>query len=401
MYRYIENGSVTTPQGFKAAGIFCGIKKKRKDLALITSDVPCTPAGVFTTNMVQAAPVLLSKDVVGNNNVVSALVCNSGNANACTGEQGYKDALQMQMYTAGLLGVSKDSVIVSSTGVIGQTMPMKNVMDGIEKVIPELSYDGGNDAAEAIMTTDTKMKSFAVEIPMGNANVKIGCIAKGSGMIMPNMATMLAFLTTDVKVEKSLLQEMLTAAINKSFNKISVDGETSTNDMAIILSNGVSGVEIFAGSEKQKVFQEALNDICIKAAKSIVSDGEGATKLITINVTGADSNEDANLVGKTIANSPLVKTAIYGEDANWGRILSSAGMSGAKINASKTSVFFNDLPVLLPNYQIVLDEEKAAKVLAEKEFSININLNGGAGSATWWTCDFTEDYVKINSRYRT
>lgn len=400
MYKFINNGTVTSANGFKAAGIFCGIKKKKKDLALIYSAKPCTAAGTFTLNKVKAAPLLISQEVIKSNNLINAVLVNSGNANACTGDEGYNNAKLMQSQCAEKLGVKPENVLISSTGVIGQQMPMENLLNGINNIIPFVSAFGGHEAAEAIMTTDTKQKSFAVHIEIGEETFTIGGICKGSGMIMPNMATMLAFITTDAKVEKSLLQKILFDAVNVSFNKISVDGETSTNDMVTVMANGVSGVEINT-PEKEEEFQNALNAICVEMAKSIISDGEGATKLITINVTGANTKTDADLVGKSLSNSPLLKTAIYGEDANWGRIMSSAGMSGADFYPEKVTIKFDEHAVLLPDYNIVLDESIASKILSKKELNININLNGGKFSSTWWTCDFTENYVKINANYRT
>lgn len=400
MYKFINNGSVTSADGFKAAGIFCGIKKKKKDLAMIYSAEPCSAAGTFTLNKVKASPLLISQEVIKKGEDVHAVLVNSGNANACTGEEGHKNAQKMQSVCADKLSLKPENVLISSTGVIGQQMPMENLLNGINSIVSAISESGGHEAAEAIMTTDTKLKSFAVNVEVGNESFKIGAICKGSGMIMPNMATMLAFITTDAKVDKSLLQKCLSNAVELSFNKISVDGETSTNDMVTILANGASGVQINT-NVKEESFQKALNAISIEMAKSIAADGEGATKLITINVTGANTKKDAELVGKSLSNSSLLKTAIYGQDANWGRIMSSAGMSGADFNPENVTIKFDDHAVLLPDYKIVVDESEASKILSKKELNININLNGGQFSSTWWTCDFTEDYVKINAHYRT
>jgi len=278
---------------------------------------------------------------------------------------------------------------------------MDKLLAGIDEIVPQLSAEGGMDAAEAILTTDKKIKSFAVKVKLEKGDVTIGAICKGSGMIMPNMATMLAFATTDADIEQSFLQEMLLNAVTVSFNKISVDGDTSTNDMVVLLANGISKINIGKNSADAIAYQEALNAVCIEMAKSIISDGEGATKLVQINVSGAHTKEDANLVGKAVANSPLVKTALYGEDANWGRIMSAAGNSGAEIDPARMSISFGNLPVVLPNYKIVLDEQAAKEILSKKEIQININLNGGMESTTWWTCDFTEDYIRINADYRT
>ncbi len=401
MYQLIENGSVTSAKGFKAAGIFCGIKRKKKDLALIYSELPCTTAGTFTLNKVKAAPLLISQEVIKKSEHTKAVLINSGNANACTGDEGFNDALDMQKWCAEKLNIFTNEVLISSTGVIGQKMPMEKIKSGIDEIVNQLSEQGGFSAAEAIMTTDTKIKSFAYEVKLKKSNVIIGGICKGSGMIMPNMATMLGFISTDAAVEKSLLSELLVNSVQKSFNKISVDGETSTNDMVVLLANGASGVAIEKDTEDMKIFQEALTSLCILMAKSIVSDGEGATKLVTVNVKNVKSQVDADLIGKSIANSSLVKTAIYGADANWGRILSAAGQSGADFEPSKVSILFNDLPVLLPNYSLVLDEEQASKILSQSEFSINIDINNGIENSTWWTCDLTEEYVRINADYRT
>lgn len=401
MFQFIDNGSVTSPKGFKAAGIFCGIKKKKKDLALIVSDKPSTAAGVYTLNKVKAAPLLISKEITESDALVSAILINSGNANACTGEEGFRAAKETQKKTAEKLNISPENVLLSSTGVIGMKFPVEKILDGIEQIVQELSVDGGIDAAEAIRTTDTTTKSFALKVKLSSDEVTIGGICKGSGMIMPNMATMLGFITTDAKIEKSLLKKLLFNSTNISFNKISVDGETSTNDMVVILANGLSEVEIKEGTVDEKIFQSALNEISITMAKSIVADGEGATKLISINVTGAKSQLDADLVGKSLANSNLLKTAIYGKDANWGRIMSAAGMSGAEFEPEKVSIFFDDHEVLSSNFNIKLDEEKALSILSRKEILLKINLGEGKFSSTFWTCDFTEEYVKINANYRT
>jgi glutamate N-acetyltransferase/amino-acid N-acetyltransferase len=401
MYQFIENGSVTSTSGFEAAGIFCGIKKKKKDLALIYSHTLCNAAGTFTLNKVKAAPLLISQEMIKNKSQLKAVLINSGNANACTGDDGLKDAKFSQYYCASSLGINPSEVLISSTGVIGQKLPMGKLLSGIDEIVSNLSTNGGLDAAEAILTTDKKTKSFAVKVELEDGEVTIGAISKGSGMIMPNMATMLAFITTDANIEQSLLQQMLVSSVNISFNKISVDGDTSTNDMVILMSNGVSKINVEDNSKNKILFQEALDAICIEMAKSIISDGEGATKLVEIKVTGAHSKEDANLVGKAVANSPLVKTALNGQDANWGRIMSAAGNSGADLDPAKMTISFGDLPVVLPDYNIVINEEAAKEILSKHEIQININLNGGAESTTWWTCDFSEEYIRINADYRT
>jgi glutamate N-acetyltransferase/amino-acid N-acetyltransferase len=401
MFQFIENGTVTSVPGFKATGIHCGIKKKKKDLALIYSEVPCNAAGTFTLNKVKAAPILISQKIIEKKNKVKAILVNSGNANACTGEQGHNDALTLQNYCSVKLDVKPDEVLVSSTGVIGQPLPMEVLMKGINKITGSLSCSGGIDAAEAILTTDLKLKSYAIKIKLTYGEITIGGICKGSGMIMPNMATMLAFLTTDADIEQPLLQELLLSSVNKTFNKITVDGDTSTNDMVILLANGISGISIQKESEDYNLFLHGLNLISEEMAKSIIVDGEGATKLIKVTVNSAKTISDADNIARSIANSPLVKTAFNGADANWGRIISAAGKSGADFNPLNTDIFFDDLPVMLSGYRIVIDEEKASEILNKDNFSVSLELNEGECSTTWWTCDFSQEYIKINANYRT
>jgi glutamate N-acetyltransferase/amino-acid N-acetyltransferase len=403
MYQFIKNGSVTSSKGFKAAGIHCGVKEKSKklDLALIYSSEPCTVAGTYTLNKVKAAPLLISRDTVKKSKYVKAVIVNSGNANACTGEEGNLDALDMQKKCAEGLKINQNEVLIASTGVIGQRLPLNKIKSGIDKIISALSVKGGIDAAKAIMTTDLKVKSFAVKVKLTSGDVSIGAVCKGSGMIMPNMATMLAFISTDAKISKQDLYDILLNSVKKSFNKISVDGDTSTNDMVLLLANGASGISIDKNTDDYISFKNALDGICIKMAKSIASDGEGATKLITINIKHAKSEKEADTVAKSISNSPLVKTAFYGGDANWGRILSAAGQSGADIDPAKVSICFDKLPVLLPDYKLVIDEAKAAKILSKPEITVTVDLGNGENESTWWMCDLSEDYVKINANYRT
>jgi glutamate N-acetyltransferase/amino-acid N-acetyltransferase len=395
------DGSVTSPKGFLAAGIHCGIKKSRKDLALIYSPTPCSAAGTFTLNKVKAAPLQISQAAIHTGQSIHAVLVNSGNANACTGTPGLEDALDCRQWMAAELGVDPTSVLISSTGVIGQRLPMDKLQSGIGIIAHRLTNEGGWDAACAIMTTDTHAKSLAVKIATAKGEITIGAIAKGSGMIMPNMATMLCFLTTDASVDRRLLQSMLLEAVDRSFHRITVDGDTSTNDMVVALANGLSGISIEEGSEDRAQFQMALTVLCAELAKQIVTDGEGATKLITVIVEGAHTQEDAVQVGKRIANSPLVKTAIHGQDANWGRILSAAGSSGVPIDPERITIFFDNEPVLLQGYTIVLDEEKATAVLGKKEVTIKVHLGAGQHASRWWTCDLSADYVRINASYRT
>jgi len=401
MFQFIKNGTVTSVRGFKAAGIHCGIKRSKKDLAIIYSDLPCNAAGTFTLNKVKAAPILISQSIIEKKNKIKAILVNSGNANACTGEQGHNDALTIQKCCAAKLGINSDEVLISSTGVIGQLLPMEIILEGVNKITDSLSCTGGLDAAEAILTTDLRLKSYALKIKLSKGEITIGGICKGSGMIMPNMATMLAFLTTDAEIEQPVLQELLLKSVNKTFNKITVDGDTSTNDMVILLANGKSGISIQKDSEYYNHFLTGLNIICEEMAKSIIVDGEGATKLIKVTVNSAKTTLDADIIAKSIANSPLVKTAFNGADANWGRIISAAGKSGADFNPLNTNIFFDDLPVMLAGYKIVIDEEKASEILNKDNFSLSLDLNEGECSTTWWTCDFSQEYIKINANYRT
>ncbi len=401
MFVPIDKGSITSVKGIKAAGIHAGLKRKRKDLALIVSDTPASVSGTFTLNKVQAAPLQISKKIINRGNKIRAILINSGNANACTGETGYKDALEMQKLCAQKLNMDTNEVIISSTGVIGEYLPMDILKNGIETIVNKVSPDGGVDAAKAIMTTDTKAKHCAYKIRLKEGEVTLGGIAKGSGMIMPNMATMLAFIATDAEIGNKVLRKMLLDSVGNSFNKISVDGDTSTNDMVVMMANGVSGVKITEGSENEKIFSEALQQMTVQMAKEIVKDGEGATKLIELNVIGGKSEDDVNKIAETIANSPLFKTAIYGSDPNWGRIIAAVGRSGVNINPAKIEIMFDDVVILGRDYTHDFDEEEATAVLSKKEISITVNLNEGKASTTWWTCDFTEKYIEINASYRT
>jgi glutamate N-acetyltransferase/amino-acid N-acetyltransferase len=391
-------GGVTAPLGFRAAGIYCGIRKVKKDIAMIVSDVPATVAGVFTLNKTQAAPVLVDKLQLKNSPVCSALVVNSGNANACTGERGMNDAWEMVKTTARVLNIPEAHVMVSSTGVIGQYMPMDKVVPAIAELAGKLSVAGNADAAEAIMTTDTFAKEAAVKFTLGKSVVTIGGVAKGSGMIAPNMATMLAFVTTDIAIAPALLTKALGAANNRSFNRISVDGDMSTNDMVLVLANGLAkNGKITENSEEFQFFVAALEYVLIKLAKMIAKDGEGATKLIEIMVKGARSEEEAAQAARAVANSNLVKTAIHGADANWGRILAAVGYSGIDFNPDIVEISFGELPILKKNYEIVLDEEKAKELLLKDTVVIVVDLNQGNQFARFWTCDLTKEYVHINA----
>ena len=393
---------ITAPKGFKAAGIHCGIKKSKKDLALIFSDSPATAAGVFTLNKVQAAPVLLCKQHLNKSNTFRAIIVNSGNANACTGVKGYEDAINMAEKTAEVLGLDPKEVFVSSTGVIGEMLPMDKLLTGIDSIVNHLEVDDNLSAAEAILTTDTFVKSESITFMIGDKEVNIGGIAKGSGMIHPNMATMLAFVTTDAAIDKEIFQTVLKDVTDKTFNRIVVDGDTSTNDMVIALANGQSGIEsIKPGTEAYNLFSENLCKVLKKLSIDIVSDGEGATKMIEITVDGALNDNDAEKAARTVALSPLVKTAFHGEDANWGRIIAAVGYSGIDFDPDKFEIIINGTPILKQNYTVTLPIEDANKTLKPKNIKLHLKLNGGNGKATCWTCDFSEEYVKINGSYRT
>ena len=394
---------VTAPTGFTAGGVHCGIKKAKKDLALLYSSRPAATAGVFTTNIVAAASVVVDKIQLQKSPYMRALVVNSGNANACTGERGMHDAFAMVRKTARALGLLEQEVLVSSTGVIGQFLPMDKIGAGIEAAASDLTREGHTAAAEAILTTDTFAKELAVQYDQGGVPITLGGIAKGSGMIAPNMATMLAFVTTDARVAPDLLRQTLKNAADRSFNRITVDGDTSTNDMVTVMANGASGhPELVRESDPgYGAFYAALEHLLVRLSKMIVVDGEGATKFVEIQVVGARSEEEAVTAARSIANSNLVKTAIHGEDANWGRILAAVGYSGIAFVPEDVEIFFGDVPILRKNYQIDFSEERAKEVLVKKEIAITVDLHLGPASATFWTCDLSKEYVAINANYRT
>lgn len=396
------SGGVTAPLGFKAGGTVCGIKKNQlPDLAIIYSEVPAEAAGIFTTNQVQAAPVILSKEFLKKGKA-QAIIANSGNANACVGAAGLEAARRMAAAAGKALNIPMDSVLVASTGVIGVALPVEKIEKALAEKADFLSDTGSPAAARAIMTTDTFPKEAAVEIELGGATVRIGGIAKGSGMIHPNMATMLGFITTDAKIEQTLLQKAIAAAGERSFNRITVDGDTSTNDTLFILANGLAkNPPITTVNNEYQTFVQALTEVCLALAKMIARDGEGATKLVEIKVAGARSEAEAVKVGKAVATSNLVKTALFGEDANWGRILAAVGYSGVTIDPDRIHIYLGDLSVYQKGTGLVFDEAKAKEILSGKEILIKIDLGDGAAAASVWTCDLSYDYVKINGSYRT
>ena len=403
----IKNGTITDVKGFKAAGITAGLKKSgKKDLALIYSEYKAVSAAVFTKNLVKAAPILVDMENIKSENT-QAIIVNSGNANACTGEDGYKNAKKMTEIIAEKLNLHPTEVLVESTGIIGVQMDMEKVASGLEKIVPELSEEGGHNAGEAIMTTDTFPKNLAVKIEIGGKEVTIAGIAKGSGMIHPDMATMLAFLVTDISIDKKLLQKVFSKSTDDSYNMVSVDGDTSTNDMAGILANGAAGNTKITdeNSEEFKIFKEALNFVNKELAKSIAKDGEGATKLIEVTTKNARTMEDAKKVSKSIITSSLFKAAVFGSDANWGRILCAVGYSGAELIVDKIEIFIKGedkiIQVAKNGMGIDFGEEEVEKILKEEKVGVIVNLNDGNYDATAWGCDLTYDYVKINADYRT
>ena len=388
-------------QGFKAAGIAAGIKKKnKKDLGLIVSEVPAGVAGVFTCNKVQAAPVLLTKERI-KSGTCQAIIVNSGNANCCTGEQGMADAATMAQLAASGLAIAEDMVLVASTGVIGQPLQIQKVEAAVPKLIDSLSPQGFLDLAEAVMTTDTVTKTVSSQGNIDGKNFTVTGVVKGAGMIRPDMATMLCFVCTDVEVESEVLKTTLVKAVERSFNRITIDGDTSTNDTAIVMANGLSGAVIQSPAHI-KIFQKVLDEILRDLAKQLIRDGEGVTKLVEILVQGAASDSDARQIADTVAHSPLVKTAFFGEDANWGRIIAAMGRSGAEVAPDKIDVYFDQVQMVKAGMgcgKIV--EAEATKVLKKPEFAVTIDLNLSAGTAAMLTCDFSVDYVRINADYRS
>lgn len=404
----VIEGGVTAPKGFQAAGIFAGIKKDKKDMAMVYSEVPCVVAGTFTTNVVKAAPVKWDQHVVYEVGKAGAIVANSGIANACTGEEGYGYCRETAAKTAELLHISEDQILVASTGVIGRQLPMDKIKGGVEKMIPLLSDTkaAGTLAAESIMTTDTIKKETAIEFTLGGKTVTIGAMSKGSGMIHPNMGTMLCFLTTDCAISPDVLQDALYEVTKVTFNRVSVDGDTSTNDTCCILASGAAENQLIDWkSEDYDVFYGALKFVCTELAKKIAGDGEGATKLVTCTVSGSRSDEAAEKLAMEVIRSSLVKAAMFGADANWGRVLCAMGYSKAPFRPECVDVSFasaaGSIAVCKAGEGMEFDEELAKKVLSQDEVEIQVNVNEGEHAVTAWGCDLTYDYVKINGDYRT
>ena len=399
-------GGVCAAKGFSANGVHCGIRKNqgKKDLSLIFSSVPCSAAAVYTTNLVKGAPLTVTKKHLSNG-IAQAVICNSGNANTCNAN-GIEIAEKMSALAAKALGISSEDMIVASTGVIGQPLSIAPIAAGLPELVAGLSPEGGKAAAEGVMTTDTVMKEVAVEFTLGGKTCHLGGIAKGSGMIHPNMATMLVFLTTDAAITPAMLQKALSGDIAGTFNMLSIDGDTSTNDMVTVLANGLAGnPTVDAEGEDFTAFMKALNSVTIALCRKIAGDGEGATKLLECKVSGAADLDTAKTVAKSVICSSLLKAAMFGADANWGRVLCAIGYSGANVDVNKVDVAFHSaagtVEVCKNGAGLDFSEEFAKKVLLEKEIEILVELNSGEFSSTAWGCDLTYDYVKINGDYRT
>ena len=391
--------SIVSPTGFKAAGVACGLKPEGRDLALIVSDRPANAAGMFTTNQVTAAPVRLNRTHLQDDQA-QAIVANSKNANACTGDQGLIDARRMAELSADTLGLTPEQVLVNSTGVIGVPLPVDKIESGIPEAAVQLCEEGWEAAAEAIMTTDTVTKMATVKMEYAGRALTLCGIAKGAGMIAPNMATMLAFLATDATLSPEDLKTALGEAVSKSFNCITVDGDMSTNDTVLILANGASEGDRLSG-QGNEAFQEGLDAVCISLAKQIARDGEGATKLITVLVSGARCEDDAKKIGLSVANSNLVKTAVFGKDPNWGRILCAVGYAGVPIEENRISVSMADIPIYEKGEGLHFDNDTAVDALSNGEVEIRIDLGEGNEKAEIYTCDLTYNYVRINAEYTT
>ncbi len=402
-------GGTTAAKGFQAASTAAGIKyKDRQDMAMLYSEAPCRAAGTFTTNIVKAAPVKWDQKIVCESKAAQAVVVNAGIANACTGEEGMEYCRATAEKAGGLLGVPADWVLVASTGVIGKQLPIERICAGIEMMVPALreGYESGHAAARAIMTTDTHEKEAAVEVEIGGKTVTIGGMCKGSGMIHPNMCTMLSFVTTDAAISQELLQEALRADVEDTYNMISVDGDTSTNDTCLLLANGMAGnTEITEKNQDYETFCAALHFVNETLAKQMAGDGEGATALFEVTVIGAETKEQAKVLSKSVITSSLTKAAIYGHDANWGRILCAMGYSGAQFDPEKVDLFFESaagkMQIIKDGVALDYSEEEATKILSEPAVTAIADIKMGTETATAWGCDLTYDYVKLNADYRS
>ncbi|MBL7085063.1 MAG: bifunctional glutamate N-acetyltransferase/amino-acid acetyltransferase ArgJ [Candidatus Omnitrophica bacterium] len=393
----VVSGGITAPKGYLASGIHCGIKYKNKDLALIYSKVPSLACGVFTQNRVVGAPLKITKDHLKNNKA-QAVVINSGNANCCTGKRGLDDARKVCQVIAKGLDISLRDVLTASTGIIGKRLPVEKIKKASAALINKLSAKGSTQAAQAIMTTDTKPKQISVQLMIGKTKVRIGGVAKGAGMIQPQLATMLGFITTDAAIDKTRLKKALKAAVDNSFNLITVEGDTSTNDMVLVLANGLAGNKSMSAQDL-KVFQKGLNFVCLSLAKMIVQDGEGATKFVEVYVEGAKNIAQAERIAFKVANSPLVKTAIFGENPNWGRIAASTGMADKDVEQKNLSIYLGGIKVLEKGAALKINQQRLKKIFKKKDIQIRVGLGLGKYAARVFTCDLSNEYVKINAEY--
>lgn len=398
----IEDGTITTPAGFQAMGIHTGVKKRRRDLGMIYCESPANAAAVYTTNIIQAAPIQVTKESLAQEGRLQAIVVNSGNANACTGDQGEADAFEMRRLTAQKFKIEEHLVAVASTGVIGEYLPMEKIRAGIEEILPERSMEGAKNFNEAILTTDTDSKSTCYQATIKGKKVTMAGSAKGSGMIAPNMATMLSFITTDLVISSENLKKALRQVTDQTFNCITVDGDTSTNDTVILLASGKAEHEPLTETDQDwSVFLELLRKTCEDLAKMIAKDGEGATKLIEVVVNGAKTDREALQVAKSVVGSSLVKTAVYGEDPNWGRIICAVGYSEATIDPNTIDLTIGSTQILKNSLPVSFVEEEVQQHLAKDEIKMIIDLHVGEGSGKAWGCDLTYDYIQINASYRT
>lgn len=394
-------GGITAPKDFKASALTCGIKRRKKDLALIFSSIQAVACGMFTQNRVKAAPILVNKEHL-NKTTAQAIIVNSGNANCCTGMQGLKNAYLMAELAAQELGINREDVLVASTGVIGRQLPMEKIKKAIPSLVDNLSKDSSRAVAEGIMTTDKFPKESAVKLKIKGKDVILGGVAKGAGMIHPNMATMLCFITTDVYITRRALKLALSEAVDRSFNSISIDGDTSTNDSILALANGSAGNKLLDRRDKDfGVFSKALNYLTEHLAKSIVRDGEGATKFVEINVRNAKTLDGAKRIARKVATSPLFKTALFGQDPNWGRIAACAGASGVVFDPKRLDIYLGKIKVVKGGVGSSKSKAELRRLFKNKDLEITVDINSGRKNYTMWTCDLTSDYIRINAHYTT
>lgn len=401
-FSVVEEPDVTAPRGFRAAGVHCGVRRKRLDLGLIVCDVPAVTAAVYTTNTFQAAPLKVTQSSLQVDGKMQAIVVNSGNANACTGVEGEQDAYRMQAEAARVIGIPPHYVGVASTGVIGERLPMDKISKGIQELKPQKDISASDDFCQSILTTDTCVKKVHVTVKVDGVDVQVAGAAKGSGMIQPNMATMLGFITTDAVIEPSALEHLLRSTTDATYNMIAVDGDTSTNDMVIAMASGLAGHQaLHEGHPDWASFEAAFHYVNEQLAKAIARDGEGATKLIEVRVTGAASCEMARQTAKAVIGSNLVKTAVFGADPNWGRIICAVGYSGVPVQPDNVDIAIGGVPVVRHSFPVDYDEAKVAEAMKHDPVVIDVDLHQGKEEATAWGCDLTYDYVRINSSYRT